>query len=388
MYKIKTLNKISPIGLKEFPKETYKIEEDLSDPDAIIVRSFKMHDLELPDSLKAIARAGAGTNNIPVDKCSKQGIVVFNTPGANANSVKELVLAGLLISSRRIFGGMEWVKSISDKGDEIPKLVEKGKSDFTGQEIKGKKLGVIGLGSIGVMVANDAAALGMKVSGFDPFITVDSAWGLSRAVKKAKSLDYLISNADYLTIHIPLTEETKEFFDARRFSIMKKGVKILNFSRGGLISNSDLKDAFDKNIVDRYITDFPDQDLLKMKNVLAVPHLGASTPEAEENCAIMAAESLKQFLEQGNIFNSVNFPDCNMDLSGNTRIIVANNNVPNMVGQITSLLAKEKINIAEMLNRHKNDYAYNIIDIEGKVPETLIDKINIIEGVVMTRVIS
>ena len=388
MLKIQTLNKISPIGLELFPREDYEVASEIPNPDAIILRSFKMHDMELPLSLKAIGRAGAGVNNIPVEKCTERGIVVFNTPGANANSVKELVLMSLFVSSRKIYEGINWAKALAGKGSEVPKLVEQGKSQFAGPEIKGKKLGVIGLGAIGVMVANDAEALGMEVSGFDPFISVESAWGLSRSVKKAVSLDNLISESDYITIHVPLDDKTKSLINKDKFALMKKNVRLLNFSRGGLVNNEDLKEALAEGTVAVYVTDFPDEDLLSEPNVIPVPHLGASTPEAEDNCAVMAVNQVRDFLEFGNIRNSVNFPECSMAPSAKNRIIVANKNVPAMVGQITTILADSGINIVDMLNRSRGDLAHNIIDCENGVAEEVLTRIRQINGVIMTRLIS
>ncbi len=387
MYKIQTLNKISTLGLELFPREEYEVASEILNPDAVVVRSFSMLDMDIPASVKAIARAGAGVNNIPVNKCSEKGIVVFNTPGANANGVKELVIASLLLSSRRIFPGIQWAKSLVGRGDEVPKLIEKGKSNFEGPEIKGKRLGIIGLGAIGVMVANDAVELGMQVSGYDPFISIEAAWGLSRNVKRARGLESLLAQSDYITLHLPLSDKTRGMLNRERFAIMKKGVRLLNFARGGLVNNDDLKDALANGTVSSYVTDFPDEELLKLDNVIAIPHLGASTPEAEDNCAIMAVNQIKNFLEYGNIKNSVNFPDCELDIMGATRIIIANKNVPNMVGQITSLLAGEKINIAGMINRPKNDYAYNIINIDDAVSDDLLDKIRGIDGVIMARML-
>ncbi|HEX3020204.1 MAG TPA: phosphoglycerate dehydrogenase [Chitinispirillaceae bacterium] len=387
MYKIQTLNKIANIGLEIFPRDDYEIASEILNPDAILVRSANMLDMQIPESVKAVARAGAGVNNIPVNKCSEKGIVVFNTPGANANGVKELVFAGLLLSSRKIFPGLMWAKSLVGKGDEVPNLIEKGKSDFTGPEIKGKKLGVVGLGAIGVMVANDALEMGMQVSGYDPFISVEAAWGLSRNVKRARGLESLIAESDYITLHVPLTDKTKGFINRERIAIMKKGVRLLNFARGGLVNNEHLKEALAEGIISTYVTDFPDEELLKMENVIAFPHLGASTPEAEDNCAIMASNQLRNFLETGNIKNSVNFPDCELDFRAPSRLIIANKNIPNMVGQYTTILASEKINILDLINHHKGDYAYNIIDVDGKVTPSVMEKIRSIDGVIMVRVI-
>jgi D-3-phosphoglycerate dehydrogenase len=386
MHKIQTLNKISTIGIELFPREDYEIASEIINPDAILVRSASMLDMELPASVKAVARAGAGVNNIAVDKCSERGVVVFNTPGANANGVKELVIAGMLLSSRKIIPGITWAKSLVGKGDEVPKIIEKGKSDYTGPEIKGKRLGVVGLGAIGVMVANDAVELGMQVTGYDPFISVEAAWGLSRNVKRARGLESLLAESDYITLHIPLNDKTKGLINRERIAIMKKGVRILNFARGGLVNNEDIKDALRDGTVFSYVTDFPDEDLLRIDNVIAFPHLGASTPEAEDNCAIMAVNQIREFLEHGNIKNSVNFPDCELDSVGSAnRVVIANKNVPNMVGQITTILASEKINIADMINRHKGDYAYNIIDIDGDIPAVVIEKLKGIDGVIMVR---
>jgi D-3-phosphoglycerate dehydrogenase len=387
MFKIKKLNNISTEGLKRLPGDRYEHATDINNPDAIIVRSADMHKIEIPQSVLAIARAGAGVNNIPIPACSERGIVVFNTPGANANAVKEMVILGLLFASRKVFEGITWAKSLAGKGDEVSKMIEKGKSNYAGPEIKGKKLGVIGLGAIGVMVANDALALGMEVSGYDPFISIEAAWGLSRSVKRAISLDSLIADSDYLTLHAPLNDSTKGIINKDKFALMKKGVRIVNFARGGLINNADLKTAIENGIVACYVTDFPDDDLLQVEGVIPIPHLGASTPESEENCAVMAAEQLKQFLEMGNIINSVNFPDCSMGLSDSKRIIISNRNIPAIIGSITQVFAEAKINIKDMLNKSKGDYAYNIIDIDGEIDETTVNKLKEIKDILMVRVI-
>lgn len=387
MFKIQKLNNISTEGLKRLPGDMYEHATDINNPDAIIVRSADMHKIEIPQSVLAIARAGAGVNNIPIPACSERGIVVFNTPGANANAVKEMVILGLLLSSRKVMDGINWAKSLAGKGDEVPKMIEKGKSNYTGPEIKGKKLGVIGLGAIGVMVANDALALGMEVSGYDPFISIEAAWGLSRSVKRAISLDSLIADSDYLTMHAPLNDSTKGIINKDKFALMKKGVRIVNFARGGLVNNADLKTAIENGTVAGYVTDFPDDDLLHVEGVVPIPHLGASTPESEENCAVMAAEQLKQFLEMGNIINSVNFPDCTMTLSDAKRIVIANRNIPAIIGSITQVFAEAKINIKDMLNKSKGDYAYNIIDIDGKIDEQTVTKLKEINDILMVRVI-
>lgn len=387
MFKIQTLNKISPVGLGHFPRGNYEVASEILHPDAILVRSHNINDMELPKSLKVIARAGAGINNVPVEKCSDMGIVVFNTPGANANSVKEITLAGLFISSRKIISGIKWTETLEGRGDQVPELVEKEKHRFAGPEITGKKLGVIGLGAVGVSVSNDAASLGMEVTGYDPFISVESAWDLSRHIKRAAGFDSLLASADYITLHVPLTEETKGMIDKDKFARMKKGVRILNFARGELVNQKDLKAAIEKGIVSVYITDFPDEELLKLENVITIPHLGASTPEAEDNCAIMAVKQICNYLEKGNIINSVNFPTCQMDILRKRRIIIANKNIPRMVGQITAILASEGINIADMLNKSKGNLAYNIIDIDNEISDKSIQKIRGIEGVTMVRVI-
>jgi D-3-phosphoglycerate dehydrogenase len=387
MYRIQTLNKIASAGLEVFSGDNYKIASEIPNPDAIIVRSYDMNEMELPPTLKSIARAGAGFNNIPLDKCTEKGIVVFNTPGANANSVKELVLTSLFIASRRIVDGLNWAKTLIGKGGDVPALVEKGKSQFAGPEIRGKTLGIIGLGAVGVMVANDAMSLGMKVRGYDPFISVESAWGLSSSVKRVMALEALIRECDYITLNAPLTDETRGMIGRNQFSLMRRGVVLLNLARGGLVNKEDLKEAISSGIVSCYVTDFPDEDLLKMERVISIPHLGASTPEAEENCALMAAEQTRKFLEQGATMNSVNFPGCEMEPSGSTRIVIANKNIPAMVGQITTVLAEEKINISDMLNRHRNELAYTIIDVDEPVSETSIKKIRSIDGVIRVRVI-
>ena len=388
MFKIQTLNKIAMIGLEGFPREQYEIASEILNPDAILVRSADMHSMTLPASVQAIGRAGAGVNNIPVEQCSKRGIVVFNTPGANANGVKELVLAGLLLSSRRIVAGIEWVQTLKGKGKEVGPLVEKGKNDFVGPEIKGKKLGVIGLGAIGVMVANDAVALGMEVTGYDPYISVEAAWGLARTVRRATTLDMLLAQSDYITLHVPLMDQTKGMLNRDKFALMKKGVRIVNLARGGLVKNADLLEAMKAGTVGCYVTDFPDDDLLDVPNVIPIPHLGASTPEAEDNCAVMAVEQVRDYLENGNVKNSVNFPACALPSMGRDRIVVANANVPNMVGQITTVLAADRINIADMMNKSAGDFAYNIIDIDGDVSQTQVEKLRKIEGVIMARLIA
>ena len=391
MYKIQTLNKISAEGLANFPRDDYEIASEILNPDAILLRSADMHSMELPASVKAIARAGAGVNNLPVSAMSEKGIVVFNTPGANANAVKELVIAALLFSSRPVHKAADWAKTLAGKGDEIPELAEKGKSQFVGPEIKGKTLGVIGLGAIGAMVANTAIGLGMDVIGYDPYISVDAAWSLSRAVHKAESLESLLSKSDYVSLHIPQTNDTKGFINADRINMMKKGVRLLNFARGGLVVNKDVLAAIDSGKIAQFITDFTDEELLNNDKIICLPHLGASTPEAEDNCAFMAVDQLKNFLERGNIINSVNFPKTYLDApipAGGTRLCIANKNVPNMVGQISTILADAKLNIEGMVNQNRADLAYNLIDVSCPVSADVVEKLKSIDGVINVRCIA
>ncbi|MCQ2614073.1 MAG: phosphoglycerate dehydrogenase [Treponemataceae bacterium] len=391
MYKIQTLNKISSEGLALLPRDDYEIASEILNPDAIVLRSFDMHSMEVPATVKAVARAGAGTNNIPIPEMTEKGIVVFNTPGANANAVKELVIAALLFSSRPVHKAAEWAKTLAGKGDEIPDLAEKGKSQFVGPEIKGKTLGVIGLGAIGAMVANTAISLGMDVIGYDPYISVDAAWSLSRAVHKAESLESLLSKSDYVTVHVPQTNSTKGFINADRIRMMKKGVRLLNFARGGLVVNADVLEAINNGTIAAFVTDFADEELMKNDKVICLPHLGASTPEAEDNCACMAVLQVKDFLENGNIVNSVNFPKCKMDAAipaGGTRLCITNRNVPNMVGQITTILADAKLNISAMVNQNRADVAYNIIDVESVVSDDVLAKIRGVDGIIGVRPIA
>ncbi|MCQ2983033.1 MAG: phosphoglycerate dehydrogenase [Treponemataceae bacterium] len=390
MYKIQTLNKISSTGLSNFPRDDYECASEILNPDAILLRSADMHSMEIPASVKAVARAGAGVNNIPIPAMTEKGIVVFNTPGANANAVKELVVAALLFSSRPVHKAADWAKTLAGNGDQIPDMAEKGKGQFVGPEIMGKTLGVIGLGAIGAQVANTAISLGMNVIGYDPYISVDAAWSMSRAVVKAESLESLLSKSDYVTIHIPQTNDTKGFINEDRIRMMKKGARLLNFARGGLVVNKDVLAALENGTLAQYVTDFTDEDLLKCDKVICLPHLGASTPEAEENCAVMAVNQLRDFLENGNIKNSVNFPKCKMDEpipTGGSRLCVSIKNIPTMVGQITSVLADAKLNIAAVVNQSRGDVAYNLIDVEGDVSEDAADKIRAIDGVINVRVI-
>jgi len=384
MFRIQTLNKIAPVGLEQFSRDNYEIASDIPNPDAIIVRSADMNDMQIPSGVVAIARAGAGYNNIPVKRCSENGIVVFNTPGANANAVKELALAAMLISSRNIVGGINWAASEAGNPD-IADLVEKEKSKFTGPEIKGKTLGVIGLGAIGVMVANDAKALGMKVIGFDPYISVDAAWHLSSDVARADSLESLLSKSDYVTLHIPQSDATKGILNAEKFQIMKKGARIINFSRNALVKDKDVVEALEAGKIGCYVTDFPTPELISCKKVICIPHLGASTPEAEDNCAIMAVRQIIDYLELGAICNSVNFAACKLDQRYPHRLLVINRNIPNMVGQITTSLASANINIEDLINHHRDEYGFNIIDTEQPIPESVLDQIRKVNGIIRVR---
>lgn len=384
-YNIKTMNGISDLGLSKFGS-SYEIDVEGALPDAMIVRSAALCDMQFPESLLSIARAGAGVNNIPVERCAEEGIVVFNTPGANANAVKELAITALLLSSRKIVEGVNWARTL--EGDDVEKQVEKGKSKFVGPEIRDKKLGVIGLGAIGVMVANAAVNLDMEVHGFDPYISVDHAWGLSRMVKRAADLKELLRECDYISLHVPLTNETKGMFNEQLFSQMKPGMRILNFSRGELVNDTDIIAALGSGVVNTYITDFPSSRLLHVPGVIPVPHLGASTPESEDNCAVMAVKQTKDFLENGNILNSVNYPACDMGVSQvKHRITIAHKNIPNMLGQISAVLANQGANIENMINRSRGDYAYTMIDFEDVITDDNVNRIKNIEGVLRVRVI-
>lgn len=384
MSKIYTLNKISSKGLEGFG-QCYEVQESLQDADAILVRSAKMHELELPKSVKAIARAGAGVNNIPIDACTQKGIVVFNTPGANANAVKEMVIAGLLLSSRKIIEGVNWAQTL--KGN-IAKEVESGKSVFTGPEILGKKLGVVGLGAIGVLVANATQALGMEVIGYDPYLSVDAAWGISRHIRHAHTLEEVLGQADYITIHAPLTSAAKEMFNEEAFNKMKKGVRLLNFARDTLVDNQALVKAIEKGTIEKYVTDFPVEGLIGHPQIITIPHLGASTPESEDNCAVMAVKELKGYLEKGTITNSVNFPECEMPWHATFRLTLIHKNIPAMIGKITSIIAEEGINISDMINKSKGEWAYTIIDTDTKVTDIKIKSIEALDDMIKVRVLS
>ena len=387
MYQVKCLNKISPLGTSRLG-ENYHVGEDVENPDAILVRSAAMHDMEFNKNLLAIARAGAGTNNIPVERCVQEGIVVFNTPGAKANAVKELVIAALLLTSRKIVPGIEWAGTLKGKGDEVGKLVEKGKSSFVGPEIAGKTLGVVGLGAIGILVANAAEALGMKVMGYDPFLSVEGAWGLSSNTQRALTLEEIYANCDYISLHVPLTPDTKEMINAATIAQMKEHVRILNFARGDLVNNTDLLKALSDGKVAAYATDFPNDALLGVENVLAIPHLGASTPESEDNCACMAADEIKDYLENGNIKNSVNLPNVSMPReNGAKRVCIIHQNIPNMISTLTGVLANIGVNIENMQSKSKKEYAYTILDVTGNVNDDTVKAINDNDGIIFVRVI-
>lgn len=386
MRKIHCLNKISKCGT-DLLTEEYALTDAMEDAQGVLVRSASMHDMEMPKGLLAIARAGAGVNNIPLDSCAEQGIVVFNTPGANANGVKELVLAGLFLSSRDIIGGIEWCKK--DKDDpNIAKAVEKEKSAFAGCEVKGKKLGVIGLGAIGAEVANAAAALGMEVYGYDPYISVNAAWALSRDVKHITSADTIYGECDYITLHVPLMDATKGMINDQTIAEMKDGVVILNFARDLLVDDDAMANALDSGKVRRYVTDFPNPKSANMKGAIAIPHLGASTEESEENCARMAVKEMMDYLENGTIHNSVNFPNCDMGVCRvDSRVAVFHKNIPNMIGQITGAVAADGVNISDMTNKSKGKFAYTLLDLENKIQDATVQKLNAIDGVCRVRVV-
>lgn len=386
MFQYHCLNPIAEKGLSLFGEE-YKNTEEVKDCAAILVRSAKMHDMELPENICAIARAGAGINNIPVKECAEKGIVVFNTPGANANGVKELVLAGMLLASRDIVGGIQWVKEEKDKED-IDKLAEKKKKQFAGCEISGKKLGIIGLGAIGAMVANAASGLGMDVYGYDPYISIDAAWNLSRTIHHSKTLDEIYSQCDYITIHVPLLDSTKKMINKEAFKKMKDGVVLLNFARDLLVDEEALIEALAEGKVKKYVTDFANPTVAGREGILVTPHLGASTEESEENCAVMAVKELKDFLENGNIKNSVNFPNCDMGKCVAVgRIAITHRNIPNMISQVTKILGSEGINIADMTNKSKGEFAYTLLDLESAASGEALEELKSIDGVAKVRVI-
>ena len=387
MFRIKTLNQISPTGLSVLDASRFTVSDGVENEDGVLVRSADMQEYVFPPALRAIARAGAGTNNIPVDRCSESGIVVFNTPGANANAVKELAVCALMLASRDVVGGVEWVKAQARAGEDVAKVVEKGKSQFVGPEISGKNLGVIGLGAIGVQVANIATKLGMTVYGYDPFLSVDAALSLSRLVHHVTDLTAIAKNCDYITIHVPQTADTKGMLNAAAFDQMKTGVRVINLARGGLVADEDMIAALKSGKVARYVTDFPDNALTLVKNVVPIPHLGASSPESEENCALMAAQQLRDYLETGNIRNSVNLPTLEQDWSGETRLCIIHRNVPNMLASITAALSRENVNVENMTNKSKGNYAYTIVDVSARVGDAVADEIRAISGVLRVRVL-
>lgn len=386
MYKIQTLNNISSVGLDRFPRDSYEVASEITTPDGIIVRSADLHDTELPDSLKAIGRAGAGVNNIPVDKMSDRGVPVFNAPGANANAVKELVLAGMLLSARNVVQAWEYVQNLDGADADLKKKVEDGKKQYKGIELPGRTLGVVGLGAIGVYIANAAKDLGMNVLGFDPAITVDNAWRLKPGVEQANSVDELLGRADFVTLHVPLIDDTRGLIDAKRLKLMPKGATLLNFARDEIVDEAAVIEALDADRLRAYVCDFPTQASKAHNKIISLPHLGASTGEAEDNSAVMVADQVRDYLEVGNIRNSVNFPETIMPPNaGAHRLCVVNTNVPNMVGQISSALARHDLNIADLLNKSRKGVAYTLVDIESDAPDALIEEIRSIEGVLSVR---
>lgn len=386
MYKVLTLNNISPVGLDRLPRDRYEVASEIGHPDAIMLRSFKMHDMELPETLQAVGRAGAGVNNIPVDKMSGLGVPVFNAPGANANAVKELVLAGVLMAARNIPQAWEYTKGLDAPDAELNKLVEDGKKKYSGFEIPGRTLGVIGLGAIGYRVANAALSLGMKVVGYDPAMTVKNAWQLSSGVEQAVNVDDLIARSDFITVHVPLIDATRDLINEERIKVARDGAVIMNFARDGIVNEEAVVNALDSGKLHAFVTDFPNNANKNHPKVIALPHLGASTGEAEDNCAVMVADQLIDYLENGNIRNSVNFPEAIMPRAEGTRLTVANRNVPNMVGQISTLLADAGLNIVDMLNKSRGDLAYTIVDVEADALDgALVDQIAAIEGVLKVR---
>lgn len=386
MYNVLTLNKISETGIKNFTSD-YKCSDDIKNPDAILVRSASMHETEFAPETLAVARAGAGVNNIPIEECAKKGIVVFNTPGANANAVKELVLCGLLLSSRKIVPAIEWVKATLKDDENFSKSVEKGKSAFAGPEIKGKKLGVIGLGAIGVLVANAAQALGMEVYGYDPYLSVDAAWNLSRSVKHVTNLDDIFSSCDYITLHVPLTDSTRGVINTISIAKMKDNVRILNFARDELVETNDIIKALSDGKVAAYVTDFGNPALLDANGVIVLPHLGASTPESEDNCAVMAVDEIVDYLENGNITHSVNYPSVSVPRSGKTRITILHKNVPNVISNISAAVANENINIDNMVNKSRGEFAYTMLDTDTDVSDDAIAAIKALDNIIRVRVI-
>ena len=387
MKNILTLNPISDRIYDHLPKDEYSVSSEAVNPEGILVRSADMHSFDLPQSVLAVARAGAGTNNIPCADYAANGVAVFNTPGANANGVAELVLAAMLLSSRNLLAATAWVSTIKGNGAEVPKMVEKGKKAFVGGEIKGKKLGVIGLGAIGGIVANDAYNLGMEVLGFDTHLSVDAAWRLSRKIQKATGKEQIFAECDYITVHVPLLDETRGMINAQSIATMKDGVTIMNFARGELVNTADIIAALESGKVARYITDFPCDELIGVKNAILIPHLGASTPESEDNCAEMAAKELNEYIRYGNIRNSVNMPACELPYTGRPRICIVHKNVANMIGRMTEIIAADKINISDMINKSRGDIAYTIIDLDSPADDKLLADLNAITDIIRIRVL-
>ena len=383
MQNIQVLNNISPLGLEKFPKDTYKVSTSTDNPDAILVRSAKMHDIEIEKSLKAVGRAGAGVNNIPLQKMSDNGVVVFNTPGANANAVKELVISSMLLASRNICQGWSYVNDLPL--DNLKATVEDGKKQYSGSELPGKTLGIVGLGAIGVEIANAASMLGMDVIGYDPSISKKNAWKISSDVEEALSLEELFSRSDFVSFHVPLVEATKNLLNAKRIELLPEGCVVINMSRDGIIDEEELIKSLDSGKVKYYVTDFPIDEKKNHDRVIALPHLGASTSEAEENCAMMIAKQIKDYLENGNIVNSVNFPDAKMPRAGSERLAITHRNIPNMVRQITKAIAEEEANIVDMLNKSKGDFAYTLIDVEEEISSSVINNIKLVEGILKVR---
>jgi D-3-phosphoglycerate dehydrogenase len=388
MYKVLTYNSISVAGLDRLPRDRYEVASEIQHPDAILLRSFDLHSVAIPGSVRCIGRAGAGVNNIPVDDCSRRGIPVFNTPGANANAVKELVVAGMLLAARHICEAWDFTRSLAGDDAAIAQMVEQCKKNFAGTELAGKTLGVLGLGAVGVGVANAAVALGMNVAGFDPALTVERAWQLSAAVSRAGGIDDLIARADFISLHVPLNGETRHMIGAARLEAAKKGAVLLNFSRAGIVDESSVRAALEDGRLSAYVSDFPTAGLLGLKGTILLPHLGASTVEAEDNCAVMVADQIRDFLENGNICNSVNYPTVEMPRCDAHRIGVANENVPNMVSQISAALGEANLNILELLNRSRGEYAYTLIDLNAEVPQTVLDRIAKIRGVLSVHPLS
>lgn len=387
MYKILTLNNISKVGLDKLPADSFNISDDEAAPDAIILRSFKMHEMDIPKSLKAVGRAGAGVNNIPLEKMSVAGIPVFNAPGANANAVKELVIASLFISARNISQAIQYTENLEGEDGELSKLVEAGKKKFAGYELPGRTIGVVGLGAIGRMVANTCIDLGMNVIGFDPGLTVDGAWHLSSRINRANSVDELLTKVDFLTVHVPLIDATRDLINADNVGKMKSTAVVINLARGGIINDEAVCDAIDAGKLATYVTDFPNNRTKKTPAVIGLPHLGASTGEAEDNCAVMVAEQVKNYLESGNIVNSVNFPNVSMTRSTDFRLVVCNANVPNMVGQISTIMADAGLNINDMINQSRGDIAYTIVDVDSHISDSVVKTIKSLDGVMIARAI-